>query len=473
LLLCAAAWPAPLAASPDGSPAGTLLLPYFFVSRNGIQPPAQIPAGGTDTLFRVVNTGETGLVVRIGVFSKYGRPGFGVNVPMAAHDVVTGSVRDLLNGKFNVNPLTQAGSISSDPCGLNQTSNVYSPSTGFGTFTFVRFANPDAPDAHAAISRYAMPAILTPQRTTILDSLDESKTLSSFGYPLESGVLDGDNPQAGVAADGVLSGDFSGYVTFDVVNYCTEWNPYDAQWWENDAIATAGWSGSGFTPNALVGGYKYDGAGCGFGADFLPMPGLPFDAALAAWAAQQTFYGRFHSVLTDTGTNPAVPAAYRFVGDGRKPLGTSFAVPYVSGVGGGFHLTIFRTDVVANPLVPTDVDVADWYANGGPERSGFADGTHQLHVFTWDKDTGGGEVSGPLYAFLQTQRYAFPPAALDPGAYAAGWMSLSVPGGFEGQAFVAVDRTVCSGDPNGDGIVDVADVFYLINFLFAGGTPPK
>jgi streptogramin lyase len=30
-----------------------------------------------------------------------------------------------------------------------------------------------------------------------------------------------------------------------------------------------------------------------------------------------------------------------------------------------------------------------------------------------------------------------------------------------------------SGDPNGDGKVDVNDVFYLINYLFAGGAPPK
>src|SRR5262245_3379783 len=32
---------------------------------------------------------------------------------------------------------------------------------------------------------------------------------------------------------------------------------------------------------------------------------------------------------------------------------------------------------------------------------------------------------------------------------------------------------VASGDVNGDGFVDVADVFYLINFLFAGGPVPK
>jgi hypothetical protein len=30
----------------------------------------------------------------------------------------------------------------------------------------------------------------------------------------------------------------------------------------------------------------------------------------------------------------------------------------------------------------------------------------------------------------------------------------------------------CSGDLNGDAKVDVADAFYLINYLFAGGPPP-
>jgi hypothetical protein len=29
------------------------------------------------------------------------------------------------------------------------------------------------------------------------------------------------------------------------------------------------------------------------------------------------------------------------------------------------------------------------------------------------------------------------------------------------------------GDVNGDGVVDVSDVFYLINYLFAGGPAPK
>ncbi|HKC23549.1 MAG TPA: hypothetical protein VKF32_02350, partial [Thermoanaerobaculia bacterium] len=38
--------------------------------------------------------------------------------------------------------------------------------------------------------------------------------------------------------------------------------------------------------------------------------------------------------------------------------------------------------------------------------------------------------------------------------------------------FAGGPSPVCGGDQNDDGVTDVADVFYLINFLFAGGPPP-
>jgi hypothetical protein len=43
------------------------------------------------------------------------------------------------------------------------------------------------------------------------------------------------------------------------------------------------------------------------------------------------------------------------------------------------------------------------------------------------------------------------------------------PGSVSGSAIVDV---LTSGDVNGDGLVNIADVFYLINYLFAGGSPP-
>ena len=42
-----------------------------------------------------------------------------------------------------------------------------------------------------------------------------------------------------------------------------------------------------------------------------------------------------------------------------------------------------------------------------------------------------------------------------------------------GGALVRGLAFVPGGDSNGDGVVTVADVFYLINFLFAGGPAPR
>jgi hypothetical protein len=39
--------------------------------------------------------------------------------------------------------------------------------------------------------------------------------------------------------------------------------------------------------------------------------------------------------------------------------------------------------------------------------------------------------------------------------------------------FAGGPAPVCGADANGDGQVNIADVFYLINYLFAGGPAPK
>jgi hypothetical protein len=38
--------------------------------------------------------------------------------------------------------------------------------------------------------------------------------------------------------------------------------------------------------------------------------------------------------------------------------------------------------------------------------------------------------------------------------------------------FASGPAPVCSGNVNGDAASDVSDVFYLINYLFASGPPP-
>jgi len=62
-------------------------------------------------------------------------------------------------------------------------------------------------------------------------------------------------------------------------------------------------------------------------------------------------------------------------------------------------------------------------------------------------------------------------AALAPGRFVVVWHSV----GQDGSSYGIVGQRVSfarSGDANGDGATNVSDVFYLINFLFAGGPPP-
>jgi hypothetical protein len=53
-----------------------------------------------------------------------------------------------------------------------------------------------------------------------------------------------------------------------------------------------------------------------------PMVHLEFDTRLD-WRSMLTFYGRY--LNSDTGANPAVPARYQFIGDGREPSATATA----------------------------------------------------------------------------------------------------------------------------------------------------
>jgi hypothetical protein len=478
-VLAVTAIPTPAGADPpvsvrENAPGATLLLPYFFVSRNGIQPPADIPAAGVDTVFRVVNTGATGVIVKLEIWNKYGTPLRGFNVPMYAADTFVASVREILNGHFNLNPNTQVGSVTTDPCGLNQSNNAYAPSVGFGSTKYIRFSNPDSSDRVAAISRYPTNAFTSQQRSNLLDSLDESSELTSFTYPPPAGVLDVDNPSSGVSGNGVLSGDFSGYLTLDVVNYCTTYFPDSINYYTNDAIATAGWSGSGYTPNVLIGSYKYVDSSCGTGGEYHPMPALAFDASLN-WLVAKTFYSKYRTTGVDSGVGGGAQAPFSFVGDGRKPLGTTFAAEFQTGGGSSSHLVVWRSDLVNNPDVPGDVDIANWYLHGGPQNYAFADATHQLVYNTYDLD--GSQFSSqnnpPLYVYLCTQRYAFPASQLNQGGFAAGWTSLTLPGNSDAQASLQTHQKECEADPNGDGLVNVSDVFYLINYLVAGGAPPK
>src|ERR1019366_2295154 len=125
----------------DNVPAATLLVPYFKVSMNGVNPTLpSVPM--TDTLVGIVNVSAPGVIAHVTVWNKYSRAVLDFNVPLTGKDVAAFSMRDIMNGKLNVNPLTQV-TPKKDVCGIDLVADTYAPVVGFGQTTYIRFTHPE------------------------------------------------------------------------------------------------------------------------------------------------------------------------------------------------------------------------------------------------------------------------------------------------------------------------------------------
>ena len=211
----------------------------------------------------------------------------------------------MLNGQLNVNPLTQV-TPSADVCGINLGNNVYAPKIGWAATSYIRFSNPESTtggnDHLVSISKYATPDAFAAFRAKVLDSLDESGDIRSFQSSAGANILDVTNPACGLGpANGslaTLAGSFTGYVTVDVANYCTNFFPDQGEYYTNDAIATYGW-GTTYTPNVLMGDvFQVDNTPGFDNISGDQAVALEFDFRLG-WggvgftSSPQTFYGRF------------------------------------------------------------------------------------------------------------------------------------------------------------------------------------
>ena len=153
--------------------------------------------------------------------------------------------------------------------------------------------------------------------------------MTSFTSP---GAFTIDTDNCGTV-DGTISGDFSGYVTLDVVNYCTNFFPDSVNFYRNDAIATVGWdtgNGGPGSPNVIMGDVFYiDQKATNGNISGDPAVALEF-APFFDWRFERTFYRRY---LTPADTGVPVTAAaapYAFIGDGREPLGQHYAFRVVT-----------------------------------------------------------------------------------------------------------------------------------------------
>jgi hypothetical protein len=505
----------------DNVPAATLLVPYFKVSLNGATA-YPIPSGGTDTLVSVVNVSTPGVIAHVTVWNKYSKPVIDFNLPLTGNDAVSFSMRAIMNGALSPNlPQYDTTQYPVDPCGLvnpGKPNASYEPSVGFGQTQFIRFSHPDATgaglgtDVITSISQYnltTVDAIGAAFRPSVWNSLDESGDITSFTSTGVAGgnILDKDNPACGwgngvsIAATGALSG----YLTIDVVNYCTNFFPDQLDFYNKDAIATVGWTQAAYadnpctvapcavtyTPNVLIGDVFYvDPASQGGNISGDPAVAIEFDSRLpftgsAAAPTTKTFFGKF--VAGGSGTACAAEittgcatfntfANFRFPGDGREPLGDRYGFRYLADSANGLQswITVWRSDWYS-PFTGAGINLCAWAdpntgKNKGAAGSGFYDTAHQVVIFTYDNDEnlfgGVGVPPGPSgqpigsqspnYIFLETQRIDLLGASVanqgwNPSLFKGGWVDMTLRGpgwlgtaannGLYNQGWVGVQHT--------------------------------
>ena len=446
--------------SQDNVPAATLLVPYFQVS--GSAASGTIPAGGVDTTVAITNVSSWGVIAHVTVWNKQSAAVLDFNVPMTGFDVAFFSMRGVLNGNLNVNENVQkAGSV--DPC--RDVTKIGTAKTQYIRFTHPQYTVPATPgtDYFDSIGFYASPAFSGNFRNKILDSLDESPVYSSLATRPSDDV---DNPACyGEAPDGVFTSTFAGYLTIDVVNYCTNWFPDQAQFYNYEAIATRGWDLNGVGPNVLIGDVFYiDPAPAGGNVSGENAVALEFDARLqfpTTWATTpyKTFYGRYGSttggiVDTTTSLTGALATTYAFRGDGREPLGSVYGFRYLNDSVGGLQTwaTIWRSDVWdADDSSTTqdpdhDVTLCDVSFNG-----------RQISISIWDNDEGqysqtGGGPSGdtPLTSYTnvwwEANRVSLldNPTVIPVASWKGGWTRFTFNRNYDDryhQAYVSVEHT--------------------------------
>jgi hypothetical protein len=451
----------------DNVPAATLLVPYFKVSLNGATD-YPIPSGGTDTLVSIVNVSSPGVIAHVTVWNKYSKAVIDFNIPLTGKDVVSFSMRDVMNGKLSPNlPQYDTSKYPDDPCGLinpGLPSVSYQPIVGWGLTTFIRFSHPDAvtlgTDVIRSISQYNLTstdAIGGLFRPAVWDSLDESGDITTFSTSKGANILDADNPQCGWnggASDNVYKDALSGYVTIDVVNYCTNFFPDQGDFYTKDAIATAGW-GPTYTPNVLIGDVFYvDSAANGGNISGDPAVAIEFDTRLPFTATTKTFFGKFVATTTascaaeiTTGCASFIAGyapGFQFPGDGREPLGDHYAFRYLANAAAGFQswITVWRSDLYGG----TATNLCTWAnpaGNKGAANTGFYDALHQVGILAYDADEnlfgGVGIPPGPsgqqpgtqtnTYIFLESQRINLLTASdWNPAGFKGGWVDLTLRG---------------------------------------------
>lgn len=301
----------------DHKPSATLLLPYFqtMVSNAGgsiVPAPFNGGLNGTDTLVTIVNASAAPVLAHVTVWNSHSEAVLDFNVGLTGFDVLPFSMASVLTGTLPTNPATDG-----DNACTNSDFRRFSP-TSF----------PSSDDTSATTDYGDLPNYPNLFTQDFIASL--AAELDGSDPCLEGGI----DPAFGANGTDTLIG----YVTIDMVNYCTFANPNNAGYWADNA--------GGFE-NTLWGDYTIQSEGTtptygspliGFEADVTELNGTNASTDLPI----RTFYARYWETTSgDTSADPGGAnngGAYfatiglfgSVVGDMREPLGVTYGARYLN-----------------------------------------------------------------------------------------------------------------------------------------------
>jgi hypothetical protein len=320
----------------DQRPAATLLIPYFQATFNLDGTPLNTGPTALDTLVTIGNASSAPMLAHVTVWNDRSEIALDFNIALTGFDIQSWAMSSLLRGFLPETPVNQshvpqvkdANQVltTGNVCQSNPASIVYPNPGGYlrvkPTFAASTIDNTNATTVYPA---GPFPSSFLFQ---VLDVLDTTKdTTVCLG-----------------GVDNVIANPIHGYVTIDMINYCTLTNPDDPLYWTQDA---------GGYENNLWGDYIYtSGAGLGtlgFPAVAIEATSLadfcfdcafdegslsdntaaPADPASATGPGKRTFYRRYLLVADAVPCVNAMPAPQNAwdcgFGDQREPLGLKYA----------------------------------------------------------------------------------------------------------------------------------------------------
>jgi hypothetical protein len=298
------------------TPAATLLLPYFEVETTGA------PGTGATTLFTITNTSRFPQIAHVTVWTDWSYPVLDFNIFLTGYDVQGINLFDVI-----VRGIIVPGS----PAGTSITTVPGSPQPAGSTTGATPLSNTSNPNFILDGSGRDVRSSCTSLPGTIQGDLAaqvRSALTLGTGYPVGCG--------SSSTAIGFNHGTRAvGYVTVDVVSYCSQQLPIDSGYF-------SGALGAMLFDNTLIGDYQQLGpapAGTGTAASFdaqgnpmvhiraVPEGGIsgahPGGSLIVPTNLPFTFYDRYTANATPTW-------------DRRQPLPSLFAARYIQGPVVGF-----------------------------------------------------------------------------------------------------------------------------------------